>query len=244
MFVRFRPTTSRLQVSLIETRRADGRVRHEHIASLGSAPITPTTADRIAFWSALHERLAKLGNRLVGEAQGKVLGAVHARIPMVTADEQRALQLENAESDERFWTRMHGLNHATAEDNKGLATVAANKIANAQTAAANAATKAAIAKDRAERIKRGENVEGGLGKPMDYEEFVRILHAAGFSNADIAHVQRVAELAGVLGEDNWEDILQLIVKGSNDAADRYRRNAVRRVMRALQQDEPLDNEQL
>jgi hypothetical protein len=168
---------------------------------------------------------------------------MHARIPMVTADEQRALQLENAESDERFWTHMYGLNHAAAEDGKGFAATAASKIASAQTAANDAAAKAATAKDRVERIKRGENVEGGLGKPTGYEEIVRILHTAGFSNADIAHTQRVAELAGILGED-WEDILQIIIKGSLDKADRYRRNAVRRVMRAIQQDEPSDNEQL
>jgi hypothetical protein len=36
MFTRFRQAGHRLQVSLVETRRADGRVRHEHVASLGS----------------------------------------------------------------------------------------------------------------------------------------------------------------------------------------------------------------
>jgi hypothetical protein len=43
-----------------------------------------TTANRVAFWSALHERLAKLSNRIDGEAHGKILGAVHALIPMVS----------------------------------------------------------------------------------------------------------------------------------------------------------------
>jgi hypothetical protein len=36
MFVRFRQTPRRLQASLVETRRSNGKVRHEHIASLGS----------------------------------------------------------------------------------------------------------------------------------------------------------------------------------------------------------------
>jgi hypothetical protein len=36
MFVRFRQTAQRLQASLVETRRIDGKVRHEHIAGLGS----------------------------------------------------------------------------------------------------------------------------------------------------------------------------------------------------------------
>ena len=40
-------------VRLIETRRADGKVQHEHIASLGSVPVEPPIADRLAFWRAL-----------------------------------------------------------------------------------------------------------------------------------------------------------------------------------------------
>ena len=55
---------NRLQLSLIETRRCDGKVRHEHIASLGSS-----VAERIAFWTRLHERLAKLANRVDAATQ-------------------------------------------------------------------------------------------------------------------------------------------------------------------------------
>jgi hypothetical protein len=91
---RLRSAGRRLQLSLVETRRVDGRVRHEHIASLGSIPASPSIADRIRFWSRLHERLAKLANRVVDP--GKVL-AVHAKISMPSIEEQRAVQLENAE---------------------------------------------------------------------------------------------------------------------------------------------------
>jgi hypothetical protein len=48
MFVRFRPTARRLQLSLITTRRSAGKVCHEHIASLGSAPIVPSATATIA----------------------------------------------------------------------------------------------------------------------------------------------------------------------------------------------------
>jgi hypothetical protein len=54
MFVRFRQTRRKLQASLAETRRIDGRVRHEHIASFGSVPAPPSIAERIAFWKQLH----------------------------------------------------------------------------------------------------------------------------------------------------------------------------------------------
>jgi hypothetical protein len=93
MFVRFRSYTSAaMQVSIVETRRTGGKVRHEHVAGLGSIEMPPTVSGRMAFWKALYERLGRLGNRLDPETQARLLGSVHERIPMVTPDEQRALQ--------------------------------------------------------------------------------------------------------------------------------------------------------
>jgi hypothetical protein len=66
---------------------------------LGSIEMPPSVAARIEFWRGLHERLDQLSNRFDAETRGKVMGAVHARVPMVTPDEQRALQLENAKGD-------------------------------------------------------------------------------------------------------------------------------------------------
>jgi hypothetical protein len=60
--------------------------------------------------------------------QGKILGEVHARIPMVTADEQRALQLENAETDAQFWSGIHDMNAGTVEDHKQLVVTAQRTI--------------------------------------------------------------------------------------------------------------------
>jgi hypothetical protein len=90
MFARFHQTPSRLQVSLRESRRIDGKPRCEHIASLGSIPEPMTTADRVAFWARLYQRLTKLSNRIGAEDQEKIIGNVHARIPMVTIDDMRA----------------------------------------------------------------------------------------------------------------------------------------------------------
>jgi hypothetical protein len=77
-------------MSLVENRRENGKVRH--VVSLGSIETPPSVAARIEFWRELHERLAELSNRLDAETRGKVAGAVHARIPMVTPDEQRDAQ--------------------------------------------------------------------------------------------------------------------------------------------------------
>jgi hypothetical protein len=102
MFVRFRQTPYGLQVSLVQTRREGGRVRHEHIAGLGAIIVPASAADRIDFWRCLHAHLSALSNQIADE-QGKILGAVHERIPMPTPHEQRDVQLEDVKADQRFW---------------------------------------------------------------------------------------------------------------------------------------------
>jgi hypothetical protein len=82
----YRATT----MSLVENRRENGRICHEHVASLGSIETPPSVAARIEFWRGLHERLAQLSNRLDAETRGKVMVAVHARVPIVTPEEQPA----------------------------------------------------------------------------------------------------------------------------------------------------------
>ena len=91
MLVHFRETPYGLAMSLVENRRENGRICHEHVASLGSIETPPSVAARIEFWRELHDRLAELSNRrLDAETRGKVMVAVHARVPMVTPEEQRA----------------------------------------------------------------------------------------------------------------------------------------------------------
>jgi hypothetical protein len=163
MFVRFRSYTSAaMQVSIVETRRAGGKVRHEHVAGLGSIEMPPTVSGRVAFWRALHERLGRLGNRLDPETQARLLGSVHERIPMVTPDEQRALQRENFEADEKFWTDLHDLHAGTVEDKKGLAAKVAHEIAEGQAELAKTAARRDTAKAKRKRLDRGEDVSGGL----------------------------------------------------------------------------------
>src|SRR4051812_29771780 len=120
MFVRFRQSSSRLQASLTETRRINGKVQHEHVASLGSINDPPSVKDRVDFWQRLHERLTQLSNRLDATAQAKVLGEVHARVPMPTIEDIRGLQLQNSEADEKFWASLRDMRQATAEDHKQL----------------------------------------------------------------------------------------------------------------------------
>jgi hypothetical protein len=224
MFVRFRQNESRLQVSLVETRRVNGKVRHEHIASLGSLEWPPSVEARIAFWQRLHERLAKLSNRVDATARAKILGDIHARIPMVTLDEQRALQFENAKADEQFWSSLHDMHASTVEDHKGLAVNVEDRIAQGHAEMAKAAQARDIAKARRERLERGEDVPGGLGKPLTPKDAKRIFREAGLTASDIRHCVNLNTLADVM---DWDAIMQEI----HAAQERAKKAAVRAMLR-------------
>jgi len=222
MFIRFRKTSRSLQCTLIETRRVDGKVRHEHIANLGSTETPLTVSGRIAFWQRVNERLGRLSNRVVAAAQGKIRGDIHARIPMVTLHEQRALQLENAEADERFWSSLQHMNASTAEGHKGLLAKTQRTISDSEASAKDAAANAERAKERIAKIERGEDVAGGLGNPVDFETMLR---KAGMSDEDIQHCKDMAELR--LSHEE----LEKLVDEQLEAGDRAGRAIVRRWLR-------------
>jgi hypothetical protein len=232
MFPRFRQTDYRLQVSLVETRRTAGKVRHEHVAGLGSVEWPPSVEDRIAFWQRLHERLAKLSNRVDATAQAKILGAIHARIPMVTLDEQRALQLENAKSDERWWETIHNMHAGTVDDHMALAGTVERKVAEAQAGMVDTAAKREAAKVRRERLERGEDVPGGIGKPFMREDMERILREAGI---DPQHCYDVGELSDLMGVDAMCEALRPAGVG---AMERAHRTIIRRLLRKHRQQRP------
>jgi hypothetical protein len=194
MYVRFRQRNSRLLLSLVQTRRVDGKATKEHVATLPSVRVDPTVDERIRFWQRIHERLANLSNRVGAEDQRKALEPIHRRVPMVTLDEQRDLQLRNAEADERFWSSIRDMNKAAAADFKGLVATTQRAAASMESAAKDADAKIAAAKERKERIGRGESVEGGLGKPLDFAAAVRFLGDQGFTARDIRDMVDVANV--------------------------------------------------
>jgi hypothetical protein len=238
MFVRFRQRRNLLLVSLVETRRVDGKVRQEHIAGLGSIEVPPSVADRITFWQRLHERFAKLSNRVATATQTKVLGKIHARVPMVTADEQRALQLENAEADQQLWERLRDLHQSTANDHKGLAAKAERTAANGQAAAEAAAANAAGAKDRVDRIKGGENVPGGLGKPMTGGDWIKQL---GLTRRDLRRMEHLMAV-DKLGDDAWEEYSHEHFRELMKADNRMTLAAAREVLRRRFPEAPEDKQ--
>jgi hypothetical protein len=227
MFVRFRQTERRLQVSLVESRRAGGKVRHDHIASFGSVEVPPSVRSRVKFWLRLSERLAHLGNRIDAAMQEKILGDIHARIPMVTLGEQRDLKTENAKADERFWSLLKDLHESTASDHEGMATAAQSAAADGRAVAADAKTKAAEAAERIARIERGEDIAGGLSEPINIERFLR---AAGWRTRDLDNARMLSDVSQAYGN---EIVMREIVDKSVAASNRAKRAVVRRLARKL-----------
>jgi hypothetical protein len=90
MLVRFRQTAAGLQCSLVETHRIVGALRYKQVANLGLVPASPSVAERLAFWRRVYETLAELASRIDADMQGKIISAVHSRIPIVMPNEQRA----------------------------------------------------------------------------------------------------------------------------------------------------------
>jgi hypothetical protein len=108
--------------------------------------------------------------------------ALHARISMVAPEEQRAIQEENAKDDERFWATLRKLGASNVEGYKALIARAEAEIAKEGPRVADAAERVDVAKSRLEKLRRGEDVVGGLGKPFDVE---RALKAVGWTPSKI-----------------------------------------------------------
>jgi hypothetical protein len=198
MFVRFRKTNRRLQASLSATRRDAGRVRHEHVAGLGSVALLASAADRIVFWTKLHQRLDALSNRVDAAQRGAILAAVHARIPMPTQDDQQAVQLERAREDARFWETLVGMQTSEVDEHKALLATVQRTIAEREPLAADTVAKAEAAKARLARVEKGEAV-AGIGAPLTRKDILKI---TGMTEAQAQHCQRVAAIAAK-GDDWW-----------------------------------------
>jgi hypothetical protein len=174
MLVRFRQTAAGLQCSLVETRRIDGSVRYEQVASLGPVPASPSVSDRIAFWRRVYETFAELASRIDADTQGKIISAVHSRIPIVTPNEQRALRVRSRPQPEK------ALRHEGAKErpqdkqpisgsDAGTLPLPTAEYEGMQTEPAE------IAKERTTQAENGKTVESGFSEPNTVEEFTTVL---------------------------------------------------------------------
>jgi hypothetical protein len=97
-------------------------------------------------------------------------------------------------------------------------------IAELETARVQSTTEAATAEDRVSRLQRGEDVPGGLGKPIDP---VQVLRSVGATDAEIRHMRVVAAMTEATHESYFEeDLRQMHV-----ANERRERAMARRFLR-------------
>ena len=203
MFTRFRAKSRRLQVSIVETRRAAGRVHHEHVGGLGSARLPLSRESRIEFWKQLYPRLERLSNRLDSDTQAKVVAAVDARIPIVTMEEIRAQQLEAAQVEAKFWEGLQAGHEELATGNDQIAATASRTAAESRQAAESAGKHAAQAKERIARLERGETVAAGIAK-IDVDQLMRQI---GVTQAERRHWGNVARIHEIGADQEYLDAI-------------------------------------
>ena len=141
---------------------------------------------------------------------------------MVTGDERRALQLEAAKDEAKFWEAMQESNEELSLGQHGLATLAERKRTETKQAAENAAKHVAAAKDRISRLERGEDI-GGTTK-IDVRKLFRDV---GVTDSDIRHYGVVSRIHELGAEQEYLDAIQ--------PNERRERRTARRILRAAEQ---------
>jgi hypothetical protein len=220
MFARFRQTGRRIFVSVVTTSRGGGKVRHEHIGSLGPLPIAPTTADRIAFWAKLHQRLAALSNRVDPAQAGAIIAAVYARVPMPTPDEQQAVHLDHAREDAEQWAMLADMATEQADGHQQLAKLVQDKAAALGQAAVDTTAHAEAARRRLAKVEAGE---AAPARPMTSDELRKAIGVTA------AQMRRAIEIHEIDKAGGFEQLLDDIQRRSRRAEDRAVHDLHRRI---------------
>jgi hypothetical protein len=205
MFARFRQVRGRLNVSVVKATRTGARVYQSHIASLGSVAVPPLPADRVRFWISMDQRLARLSNRLGDEAREAILAAVHARIPIPTAEDQEAVRAGGREANAPLFGVLRDKHRALADVYR-------------REAERQAATAEAV-----------DGLEAAhASRPMTPADARRFLRQIGWTAAELRRSRDLAALCQRWGEDR---IIEMIAKEGMQAGNRAQSRAVRSLKR-------------
>jgi hypothetical protein len=173
MHIRSRLQHHRLQISLVQTRRINGKVRQEHIATLGSVPPDMTAADRVAFWTKVHPRLNRLSDLLNPAILAKVLGELHAKVPMVAIGDTSlaAHKIGIAEHNANIWTAIWDNTLADMDGKRKLIAKFSAAVAQLEKLASDAAGYAEQDRAKVQRLKAGEDVD--VGKALEVVDILK-----------------------------------------------------------------------
>jgi hypothetical protein len=224
MHVRSRLQHQRLQISLIDTRRIDGKVRQEHVASLGSVPPDPSVQDRVAFWTKVHPRLSRLDNRLDPATRGRIMGELHKLVPMVPLDAAVADKVTIATRNVETSISLRGMYQGMIDDQKGLLAEVQRAIAEGEAAVAKADEGVRRDQEKLRRLEAGEDVPVRL---FTYEDMIAALKLAGFTAADILRSRRI----GQLNKDETEEMSREFNREQGGARERLLDRIVNRIHR-------------
>ena len=179
MHIRSRLHHRRLQISLVDTQRADGKVRQEHVASL-------------AFWTQVHPRLSRLDNRLSPEMRARVMGELHAVVPMVSIDAAIAGKIETADRNLQRSTKLRDMFQEMVSAKKAMLVQLQRDIAEGEAQAAKMDGAVKRDQDKLTRLKAGEDVP--VGEELDYAAVRAICKNAGWSRGDFHRAALMQQL--------------------------------------------------
>jgi hypothetical protein len=129
------------------------------------------------------------------------------------------LQEENAKADEQFWSSLRDMHAEKVEGPKGLVATVERAIAAGQAGISEADVKTAAAKERLDRLARGEPVAGGFDKPMTIKDVIK---ATGWTASDV----RRALLTYAISEAGGFDMLMAEIHRRHERAENSARRAV------------------
>ena len=167
----------RLNVSLVENRRVNGKVRQEHIAHLGAidghllesffSEVDATVLDKVkaadwqlrslrtrtAFWKDCNAKLQQLSNRL-GPDTKRLRMAIHARVPWVMEPERKQLELLEARAEAKLWGDLYKMTGKNIEATERIIERATERLAEERSIALREAREAADAGQRVTRLSK------------------------------------------------------------------------------------------
>jgi hypothetical protein len=181
---------------VVEAQRKAGHSSPVHIATLGSIVHNPTTEQRMAFWTKVHQRLGTLSNRIDIKAQSVLMESIHKRVPIPTQADQQITIVEAVKADVNFRNIMADMHDEKLAGLYSLVALTEKQIKAIEPLAKDARENANIAQDHLARAEKGEMVP--TSPPMTREQ---IMKAGGWTERDMQHMMRLAEINRLGGWD-------------------------------------------
>jgi hypothetical protein len=214
MHIRSRLHHRRLQISLIDTRRVEGKVRQQHVASLGSIPPGMTVQDRVKFWTQLHPRLSRLDNRLGPAERARIMGELYAVVPMVPINDAIAGKVDVARRNMDTSTRLRDMFQETVDNQKVMLAKLQRDIAEGEAQVAKMDEAVKRDEHKLNRLEAGEDVP--VVTELDYGAVRAICKKAGWTRSMFHRAALMARLDDEGFQEYLDELKRLQKDGRGD----------------------------